>query len=353
MAERLADIERIAVLRPNALGDFIFALPALHALRAAYPHARITYIGRQWHADFLRGRPVPVDEVRVIPPCPGVGAPLETSADEQAIAGFLAAMRKARFDLAMQLFGGGRYSNPFVRQFGARHTAGLRAEDAPPLDRNIRFGPLQNRRLQLLEAVALVGADSWRMERELTVTAQDRRAAQTATGHLTQPLALLQPGASDSRRCWPAERFARLADLLAGAGLQVAINGTEAERPVVRAVLEQARTPILDLSGRLSLQALCGLLERTSLLVSNDTGPLHLGLAVGTPCVGIYWLTNLFESGPLRQDKHRAALSLRTQCPVCGQENLTARCEHDSSFVDGVSVEEVADLAFDLLREDR
>jgi ADP-heptose:LPS heptosyltransferase len=85
-------------------------------------------------------------------------------------------------------------------------------------------------------------------------------------------------------------------------------------------------------------------------MVSNDTGPLHLALALGTPSVGIFWLTNLVGGMPLRQGLLRAALSVRVHCPVCGAPNLARRCPHDPSFVDDVPVEEVTSMATSLLR---
>src|SRR5436309_7008981 len=85
--EKVRGVRKIAVLRANALGDFIFALPALEALRAAYPQAEIVLLAKGWHATFLKGRPGPVDRVVVVPPCEGVseepGAPgsVENSAE--------------------------------------------------------------------------------------------------------------------------------------------------------------------------------------------------------------------------------------------------------------------------------
>lgn len=64
---RLEDVRRIAVLRANAIGDLVFALPALDALRAAYHQAEIVLLGLPWHADFLAGRPGPIDRVEVVP----------------------------------------------------------------------------------------------------------------------------------------------------------------------------------------------------------------------------------------------------------------------------------------------
>ena len=349
----LPGVRRIAALRPNAVGDFVFSLPCLHALRHAYPNARITYIGRQWHADFLANRPGPVDEVAVLPPCPGLGLPPDAQADAQSTQ-FVERMREEAFDIALQVYGGGKYSNPFIMQFGARLTVGMKAPDATPLDRWVSYGELQNRRLQMLEVASLAGASSLHIGRELHVTDEDRREAASVLNVLQdRPLVLLQPGASDPRRRWPAERFAALGDILAHEGAVVAVNGSSEEADVVGAVLEHMRHPAINLAGRLSLSGLCGVLERASLVVSNDTGPLHLALAIGTPAVGIYWLTNVLESAPLRQDHHRAAMSLRVYCAVCGAENLKTRCPHDRSFVDGVTVDEASALALALFGERR
>ena len=73
--------------------------------------------------------------------------------------------------------------------------------------------------------------------------------------------------------------------------------------------------------------------------------------AVGVATVGIYWLTNLANSGPLSCARHRHALSLRTACPTCGRQNIDERCEHDESFVADVSVDAVLAPAMDLVRE--
>jgi ADP-heptose:LPS heptosyltransferase len=136
--------------------------------------------------------------------------------------------------------------------------------------------------------------------------------------------------------------------MLAGMGAMIAVNGGADEAGLVSDVMEAMHHHAVDLSGRTSLSALAGLLERAALVVSNDTGPLHLALALARPCVGIYWLSNVIESAPLAQQRHRAAVSLRTCCPVCGEVNLSRRCSHDVSFVDDVAFEEVADLAVSL-----
>lgn len=309
--QRLSHVRKIAVSRPNAVGDFMFCLPALHALRQVYREAEITYLGRAWHRDFLRGRPGPVDRVIVVPPLPGIGSPTQdrahTGAQEQE---FMAEMRASSFDIALQMFGGGRYANPLVQRWGARFTAGMRSADAAPLDRYIHYAGSLNRRLQLLEVAALVGARVGPGANQRAITAGDRLAAATLVPEQPwRPLVLLQPGATDSRRRWPAERFAAVGDCLAGHGVQVAVNGSADEVPLVRDVVGRMRHDAINLAGKTSLPALCALIERAALVVSNDTGPLHIALALGRPSVGVYWSTNLIESAPLCQAQHRAAFA--------------------------------------------
>src|SRR3712207_593046 len=122
------------------LGDLIGTLPAAEALAAAYPGARITLLGMPVHADLLRDRPSPFADVVVLPARPGVR---EGQEDPAATAAFVAAMREQRFDLAVQVHGGGRNSNPFLLDLGARHTVGTRTEDATALERNLPYAYYQ------------------------------------------------------------------------------------------------------------------------------------------------------------------------------------------------------------------
>src|SRR5919199_4126793 len=147
VARPVPDVRRIAVLRANALGDLVFVLPALDALRAAYPEARIDLLGGPLHRALLAGRPGPVDRVVELPPSPGVRVDAPFAPPEQ-LDRFFAEMAAQRYDLALQLHGGGGYSNPFVRRLGARVTAGARAPGAPPLDRTVPYVYFQSEYLR-------------------------------------------------------------------------------------------------------------------------------------------------------------------------------------------------------------
>jgi hypothetical protein len=111
--EPVSDIRRITVLRCNALGDYLMTTPALTALRDTCPHAEITLLAGDWHADFLSGRPSPVDRVLVVPDVAGLagqpsGAPPQDTLRDSS------PTRSYRYDLAVQLHGGGAASNPLA-----------------------------------------------------------------------------------------------------------------------------------------------------------------------------------------------------------------------------------------------
>lgn len=342
--EAIPGVRRIAVLRANALGDFLLAEPALAALRAAYPDAEISYLGAGWHPGWLAGRPGPWDRVEAVP----VRADA-TFEEAPALRRFLAEQQARHYDLAVQLHGGGTNSNPVVGRLGARHTIGSRSPQAPPLDRWVAYTEHQHEVLRWLEVVGLAGATPVALEPRITVTAADRAEAARVLGPDDRPLVAIHAGATDPRRRWPPDRFAAVADDLAARGCQVALVGTPADAAANQAVRQAARRRLADLTGRLTLSGLTGLLERCAAVVGNDSGPRHLAAAVGTATVGIYWWGNLLTAGPLTRARHRVAVSSRLDCPVCGRDQTRGRCGHDPSFVAAVPVDEVRGHAFDLL----
>ncbi|MGI8550498.1 MAG: glycosyltransferase family 9 protein [Dehalococcoidia bacterium] len=135
------------------------------------------------------------------------------------------------------------------------------------------------------------------------------------------------------------------------AGARVCVTGTAAERDRTLTVLASMRAPAENLAGRLSLSGLTGLLSRSRVVVSNDTGPLYLAAAVGTPTVGIYWIVNLIGYGPLTRARHRPAVSWRTDCPTCGADQIHSSCNHTASIVADVPSDEVTASALDLFNQ--
>jgi ADP-heptose:LPS heptosyltransferase len=341
-------VRKIAVLRANGIGDLLFTLPALEALRRAYPSAEIVLLGRPWHRDFLAGRPGPIDRVEVVPVCRGIREEPGRTEDETEISAFYAAMQSERFDLALQMHGGGRNSNPFVRRLGARITAGFKTPDAEPLDRWIPHIFFASEVLRFLELAALVGCAETAVleEPRLQLVARDHAEAMRSLPE--GPLVALNPGAGDSRRRWPTAKFAAVGDALASRGATVLLCGSAGDKPLCADIARRMHAHPWDYAGRLSLGGLAALLSRCRVLVSNDSGPLHLGRAVGTPTVGLYWCGNLITAGPLTTAFHRCHLSWRLDCPVCGKNCMQESCEHRESFVDMIDADSVTATAIEL-----
>jgi ADP-heptose:LPS heptosyltransferase len=347
------DVQRIAVLRGNALGDLVVALPALEALRAAYPAAEITLLGREHHAALLGGgRASPVDRVVALPDgAIGDEAATAPGLDREALLQELAA---DAYDLAIQLHGGGRNSNRFILRLGARVTAGSRTPDAPDLDRWVPYEHYQWEVARYLEVVGLVGARPVEIEPRLTIEPVDLDAVAAALPQLgTDAYVVLHPGATDPRRRWSVDRFAAVGRALRAGGRRLVITGTPAEAELTGALHDALGGGAEDaaiVADRLSLPALLGLLAEAGVVVSNDTGPLHLAVAAGTSTVGIFWIGNLINAGPLTRRRHRPLPSWRTTCPVCGRDATRAeRCEHDVSFVADVPASEAVAAVRDLL----
>lgn len=351
-AELIPNVRKIAVLRANALGDFIVATPALQALRVAYPMAEIALLGKAWHAQFLSGRPGPIDRVIVAPPSSGVNETSGAREDARELERFFARMREERFDLAIQLHGGGRNSNPFVSRLGAALTVGLKAPDALPLDRWIPYVYFQHEALRYLEVVRLVGAKPVTLAPRISLTTSDRAEAEQRVAGVSRPFVALHPGASDPKRRWPAACFARVGDALAEAGACVVLVGDEHERALTEAVAHTMRADSLNLAGRLTLGGLAGLLAQCRLVVANDSGPRHLAEAVGTATVGLYWCFNLVNAGPLFRARHHPLVSWNVVCPICGQNCSFSSCACEASLISDIAASEVIAAAVDLYTQE-
>ncbi|MFE4833134.1 glycosyltransferase family 9 protein [Arthrobacter sp. NPDC056691] len=395
--EAFSGVSSIAVLRGGGLGDLMYALPAVAALKAAYPEASVTLLCTPVQAELLSQTVGPADEAVVLPFAEGVRPGPE---DHHELERFFAGMRARNFDLAVQLHGGGRYSNPFLLGLGARHTVGTRTPDAAPLERTVPYVYYQHEPLRALEVAGFAGAPPRELEARLQALPEfGRQLAQEPllgnggpelsndgsanSGGPRQGLPLgnapgygrvlvIHPGATDLRRRWPAERFAAVARRAADDGFRVFVVGDSSEKELAETVVElavehsqaehpgaeqvntgsrksesaEARPAVESLAGKLSLGELAALLAASAVVVANDSGPRHLAQALGAPTVGIYWAGNAINAAPLGRSRHRVRLGWVTRCPVCGvdvtQVGWTApRCPHDESTVKAIEPSEV------------
>ena len=345
-------VRRIGVLRGGGLGDLVFAVPALRALAARFADAELVLIGHAWQAGVVGTPRGPVDGVIDLPT--PVVAWLAGGPEPPELDAFVAQL-EATFDLLVQLHGGGARSNVLLDRLGARRTIGLQAAGAPPLDATIPYRYWQSEVMRDLEVVSLVGAEPVEIEPRLTPTGADiaagRRVLDDAgadDSRVDEPLVILAPGATDGRRRWPPERFGEVAVAVAAQGYRPVVIGTAAEAALAEAIVAGA-PGALDLTGRLTLPELAGLLCDAALIVGNDSGPLHLATAVGTPAVGLFWCGNLINAGRAFRARYTPLLSWRLECIVCGLNTMTDRCGHDATFVGDIETTTVVDAATELL----
>lgn len=350
-------VKRIAVLRCNALGDFLMATPALAALRARFPAAEMTLLGAPWHDRLLTGRPGAVDRVRLLPQVEGLAGQPADCPPAAELRAFLTESKAQRYDLAVQLHGGGATSNRLVRQLGAQWTIGSCADGAPALDASVPYRYYQPEAERFLEVVGLVGAQGSATYPRFSLTHAERGAA-TALLPPGDPYVAVHAGATDPRRRWPPERFAAVAGAVAANGARPVLVGSRSDATASSAVCAAmgAHQP-LDLTGSTDLGELAAVLERCAVLVGNDSGPLHLARAVGTATVGLYWCGNVINAAPPTRTRHRPLLSWTTHCAKCGADCSPAGnpyrpgdgCAHQPSFVDQIPVAEVLYEVEDLI----
>lgn len=165
-----------------------------------------------------------------------------------------------------------------------------------------------------------------------------------------RPYAVINPSASCPSKIWPATRFAALADRLQEeCGMQIVLIGSHTDRRFALRTREAMRYPVADLSGKLSLGQLGWLLKEARLLISNDSGPVHVARALKTPVISIFGrnLSGLSPRrwGPLGEEGR--VIHKEVSCAVC----LAHRCQINFLCLDVVSVEDVFQEASQFLQE--
>jgi ADP-heptose:LPS heptosyltransferase len=307
---------RIAVLRALQLGDMLCAVPVLRALRVAFPDAQITLIGLPWAAELVAHLFQYLDDFLPFPGFPGLP---EQPCSVEELPAFLAAVQKRRFDLVLQLQGDGSITNLLVALFGARNVAGFKlpGQFCPDPERFVSYpdhGPEVRRLLAVLPALRIAEQGDhleWPLCSGDHRWLAERMAPELAPGSYV----CLHVGGRSPQRRWSPEGFARVGDALWSRGLKVVLTGVAAERPLAAEVAARMASPVLDLTGRTRLGELALLLHGARLLISNDTGVAHLGVAVDVPSVVLFDPSQEERWAPLDRWKHRVVSPVASASP--------------------------------------
>jgi heptosyltransferase I len=299
-SNRISRLEpaRICIIKPSSLGDVIHSLPILAALRGRWPSAHIAWLVNRSYQDVLWGHRY-LDELIVYDRSGNV----DDSSGLGETARMFRRLRRGRFDLTIDLQGLLRSALMTVAT-GARVRVGL--DDAREGARWFYTDQVDAPRLaihaveRVLRVARYLGATEVEPRFDLPIGAADRQWALETLAEVPSPRIVLNLGARWLTKRWPAEHFtaiARRAVADFGAGL-IAIGSIE-DRPLVdKLVRLVAPLPVLDLCGRTRLLQLAALALESDLVISNDTGPLHLAAAAGARVIGVYTCTDPKLTGP-------------------------------------------------------
>jgi ADP-heptose:LPS heptosyltransferase len=337
-------VSKIAVFRALMLGDLLCAVPALRAIKAHWPKAEVTLVGLPWARDWA-SRSDYVDHFEEFPGYPGLP---ERQADIAAFPPFLLRMQAARYDLAMQMHGSGNIVNQLVACFGAARQAGFHepggyAPDSALCTAWPEQGHEIERMLTLTDRLGIV-----RMGTHLEFPVTHRDCAELGTwwpgSERPSSYVCVHAGAQLASRQWMPERFAAVADALATRGHTIVLTGTAAEAAIAGRVAAAMRTQPVDLVGRTSLWALGALVESASLVVSNDTGIMHIAAALQTPSVAVSSGADVSRWAPLDTKLHEV-LWKDMICRPCAH----ALCPYDHGCARAIEPAAVIDAALRLL----
>ena len=323
---------KIAIFRALQLGDLLCAIPAVRAVRGAFPEARIALVGLPWAKELALRFSRYFDGFVEFPGFPGMP---ERTPDMAAIPKFLHGIGQERFDLVLQMHGSGELSNPLAVLMGGALTAGFYRPGhyRPDPQRFFAWRDDEHEVLRWLRLVRELGMEARGAELEFPLAERDWDDCRRLR---LGDYAVLHAGSQLPSRRWPAERFAEVGDALAAEGLQVVLTGTSSEKGIVAEVKRGMREPAIDLAGHTTLGALAAVIARARLLVCNDTGVSHIAAATRTPSVVVACGSDPKRWAPLDRGLHRV-LAHEVACRPCAHRE----CPIGHPCALGVSVAQV------------
>jgi ADP-heptose:LPS heptosyltransferase len=314
---------RLLAVRLDNLGDVLVTTPAIHAMRESLPDATITLLASPVGAQAGRLNP-DIDEV-IIYNAPWMDPWSRLPLDPAREMATIAQLGAGHYDAAV-IFSSFRQS-PLPAAYLC-YLAGIPLRLAASIDgpgsllttrhrHPERMMHEVERGLDLAAAVGMGTSDD-----RLVLRVPD--GARQEIPHLVsdqRPLIVVHPGCSMPARTYPWEQYVRVVDtLVADLGARVVLSGTDDERPLVDAILAHVkpwtRAEVTNAAGSLGFPAFCALVEAADVVVTNNTGPMHMAAALGTPVVALFALTNPPEQWGPWKVPHRM-LWHEVPCRLC------------------------------------
>jgi len=308
---------KILIVKLSAIGDVIHTLPALNAIRHHYPDANITWLVEAAASSLIEGHTA-LDRVLVskrkewVKKIFGANAPFSERREVlKELSDFIKKLRDTRYDLIFDfqallksgvLIGIARGDRKIGYDKGmehAEHSYIFLNERIPPVDMNIHA---IMRNMMLLERVGIYSNE---IVYKIPVQDEDRKKADDLLQvykdkSLCLPfLVAINPVAKWETKLWDNEKFAILADrLIEEYKARIVFTGGAEDYQTIETILAFMKYNALNLAGKTTLKILAAIYEKADMLISTDTGPMHLGAAVGTPVTAIFGPTAPCRTGP-------------------------------------------------------
>jgi heptosyltransferase-2 len=312
----------------------------MKAVRQKFPEAEITLLVRPWVAGVFTSAPF-IDKVWSEPRPAGLGDWIRIARN----------IREKLFDMAL-LFPNSFESAAMIFLGRVPQRIGY-ATDGRSWMLTQRLKPSVEKRHQIHYYLDLAKAVSAAVDHhsvEIAANAEEKSQARKlleSTGLAPdRHFLVLNPGAAyGSAKRWGEDRFAEAGDALASElGLDVAIIGSETERSIAERIRGLMRSRVVVLNGKTSLETLIGVISESSLVLTNDSGPMHIAAALGVPTVAVFGPTDDVATGPYG---HRTRIVKEpVDCSPC----MLRDCPIDHRCMTRVSAEAVANAARELLK---
>lgn len=337
---------RILVIRLDRLGDVVLSTPVLGVLRKQFPHAFIAMMVRAACRDVVEGHPA-VNEVIVY-------EKESTHRGIFATLGFARKLRRYEFDTALVLHPTNR-SHWIAYLAGIPNRVGFNRKSSWLLTRRLPHEKQEGKKHEAaytLEMLQAFGITPPPPEPSIAVKPQAERQVavllKQAGINPQERLVAVHPSASCVSKRWMPDRFAQVADrLVESCHVRICLIAGEEDVPYATAAASAMRQPVLNLASRLTVAELAALLKRCSLLLSNDSGPVHVAAALGTPVVDIFG-RNQEGLSPLRWGpigEGHTVLHKEVGCVTC----LAHNCDIGFLCLTALSVDEVFNAAKSIL----
>jgi len=296
MIESLPPLRRVCIVMMSAVGDTVHVLPVLEALKRHAPAVHITWILQPVPATLVRDHPL-VDEILIFDRSRGLGAYLDLRRELAA----------REFDLVIDLQ---VYFKAGVVTALTRATVKLgfdreRARDMNWLFTSRRIPPHapQHVQDQYFEFLTALGIPHDPVRWELGPWPHERAAQRDFFAGFERPAAAIVVGTSKPQKDWLPERWTQVVDALwSDFGLQPVLVGARSPRELAaeRVIMGGASHKPISALGS-GLRPLVGILDGSALVLTPDTGPLHMAVALGRPVVSLLGYTNPKRTGPYRR----------------------------------------------------